>query len=142
MKEYIISLMGAVVTASVILEIIPDGVGKKWVRLAAGLAVACTIFQPIHSLFSAGKLQTEELVLPQAEQRYLMDEVERQLAENISSAIWENLQKKVETLVYAKTDAEGNFAGVSRVEIIPYSSAVAEYVASLLEIPQDKVVEG
>ena len=137
MREYLLRLFGAVMLASFMAELIPSE-KRIWVRLASGLFVACTVLSPMGKWLPE-QLQFQELSL--TENRYLMDEVERKLSEQISEEIMQKTGEKVATSVYTETDGEGKLIGIACVTLSPWSSAAAQVVEDFLAISKDKVVE-
>lgn len=141
MRNYVITLVGAVLSASVICGIFPKEEEGKWVRLAAGLAVACVVFTPLLSMGSAPDIDFTIEELAVQPNSYLMDTFEQTLAEKIAEHLLAQTGKGISVTVLAETDRNGEITGVSEVRLSPYTENYAALTASLLQIDLNRVVE-
>ena len=141
MRNYVITLVGAVLSASVICGIFPKEGEGTWVRFAAGLAVACVVFTPLLSISSVPDIDFAVQDLTVQSNSYLMNAFEKTLAEDIAQHLLVQTGKEILVTVLAQTDQEGAITGVSEVRIFPYNETYATHVASLLQIDVSRVVE-
>ncbi len=140
MRAYIISLMGASFLASLVCGIFPGEEGK-WVRLAAGLFVACTLLKPAFSTWEVPEISFDAEKLSVQGGSYLADSFEENLAQEIEAYMKKTCHQEVSVVVFAQMNDAGEITGVNSVGISPYTKELAECVAKFLEIDTGKVVE-
>ena len=140
MREYLIRVMGASLLSSLVSGLLPDGAESKWIRFAAGLAVAATVLSPIGNRvrWSLPAIQSTEGMMEQ--NPYLMDAFEKNLAEKTEQLLLEQTGESVHVTVYGKTDGEGTICGVAQVTIVPYTETTARKTAEILGISKQEVV--
>ena len=141
MRNYVITLVGAVLSASAICGIFPKEGEGKWVRLAAGLAVACVVFSPLLSIRDVPDIDFSVQELTVQSNSYLMDTFEQTLAEKIAQHLLTQTREEILVTVLAQTDKEGTILGVSEVRLFPYTENCAKLTATLLQIDVSRVVE-
>ena len=141
MRNYVITLVGAVLTASVICGIFPKEEEGKWVRFAAGLAVACIVFSPLLSAHNVPDMDFSVQELTIQPNSYIMDAFENKLAEDIAQHLLSQTGKEVMVTVVAQTNHDGEITGVSEVQLFPYTDNTACLTATLLQIDISRVVE-
>lgn len=141
MRTYVITLVGAVLSASAICGIFPKEEEGKWVRLAAGLAVACVVFTPLLSIHSLPEIDFTPQELTVQPNSYLMDTFEKTLAEKIAQHLLAQTGQEISVTVLAQMDKNGEITGVSEVRLFPYTENYAKLTASLLQIDLSRVVE-
>lgn len=144
MSESIRTVLATVFCVSLLCGILPKEGAGKYAGFAAGLVVVTVILSPLFSLadlrpVSFSGIRTEELEVKSA--RYIMDAFEKNLAERVKTALYEKTGEEFAVTVWAQTDEDGGVTGVSQAEISPYSAAYAAFVAELLGISENRVVE-
>ena len=144
MADYLKMVIAAVICVSLVCGVLPKEGAGKYAGFAAGLIVIAIVVSPLFKLsgdwnLHLSDIQTEELAVKG--EAYLMDEFEKTLAERIAEKLKTETGFTFDVTVWGETDKDGNVAGITSVEIAPYSAQYAKTAADYIGIAQDRVVE-
>lgn len=144
MTAYLKSVIAVVFCAALLCGILPKERAGKITNFAVGIVVLLVIILPLTRLSkrmlpSLPKLKLQSLEIGGTP--YLMDEFEKTAANDVARILQQKTGKNFRVFVESAWNTNGEFVGVMRAEITPYTAEYAQLTAQELGIAQSKVEE-
>ncbi len=139
MQEYLKTVVASVLAVGIISAIIPQGSFSKYINLLSGVIVMAVIASPFISSSGGGVLieRPEIEYLLTDTNSYIMEEYEKELAQNIKKMLKEKTDIDFSVSVHAKkTD---DTIEINEIEITPYASKYSALISEFLGIDEGRI---
>ncbi len=141
MNEYLKTVVSAVFAVGIISAIFPKDSFGKYINILASVLVLAVILSPVLNIskndIDFDRIDTKKLELDV--NTYIMEEYEKELAQNIRERLKEETNLDFSVVVYA--DKEEDVINIDKIELSPYTSKASHIVSEYLGIPERSIVE-
>lgn len=141
MGEYIKTIVSSVLAVGLISALLPTNGFSKYVNILSGIIVMAVIVSPIINTESKS-YRFDEISIKNLElnaNSYIMEEYEKELAQNIKSMLKSKTNTEFSVMVYA--DKEEDVIEIKKIEISPYTSECSLLICEYLGIDEGRITQ-
>ena len=141
MGEYLKTVVSSVLAVGLISALLPESSFSKYVNILSGVIVMAVIVSPvINSQNQAYRLaEIDVKTLELNTKSYIMEEYEKELAQNIKSMLKDKTNTEFSVTVYA--DKKEDTIEIEGIEISPYTSEGNRLICDYLGIDEGRITQ-
>ena len=141
MAEYLKTVVSAVLAVGIISVILPKDSFGKYVNLLAGILVMSVIISPVLNI-GDGEIKFKNLDIETLNfdvNSYIMEEYEKELAENVKDMLKEKTNIDFSVLVHA--DKKDDIIEIKEVKISPFTTEYVSVVSGYLGVDERRITQ-